>query len=159
LSTATAPHAPGPGGAPGGPDEVDLRQADLPPVARLASLTLGLVVAGGIIMAAGYGKAHSLIPPAVLAGAAFVVLAINALLVARIRPFAWTVFLRVLGWALLGYVVIAGILEFVFIYDHTPAKQLVLFTCLLVLFAVDVPLLLAFSVARYQPVPAINRSP
>ncbi len=120
-------------------------------MARLATVTLGLVVAGGIIMAAGYGKSHSLIPSAVLAAVAVVVLAVNVLLLARIRPFAWTVFFRVLGAALAAYVVIAGILEFVFIYDHTPARQLILFTCLLVLFAVDVPLLLAFSVARYQP--------
>ncbi len=40
------------GAAPVEPDEIDLRQAGLPPVARLATLTLALVVAGGIIMAA-----------------------------------------------------------------------------------------------------------
>ena len=37
-------------------------------------------------------------------------------------------FFRVLGWALLAYAVIAGILEFVFVYDHTPARLLALFT-------------------------------
>ena len=62
-------------------------------------------------------------------------------------------FFRVLGWALLAYLVIAGILEFVFVYDRTPGRQLALFTVLLSLFATDVPVLLAFSVARYQPVP------
>jgi hypothetical protein len=51
---------------------------------------------------------------------------------------------------LLAYFVIAGILEFVFIYDHTPAHDLALFSVLLFLFATDVPLILAFSVARWQ---------
>ena len=48
---------------------------------------------------------------------------------------------------------IAGILEYVFIYDHTPARQLALFSAMLALFAVDVPLMLAYSVARCQPPP------
>jgi hypothetical protein len=51
---------------------------------------------------------------------------------------------------LLAYLTIAGILEFVFVFDHTPAHQLALFSVLLFLFATDVPLILAFSVARWQ---------
>ena len=78
---------------------------------------------------------------------------VNLILLSRIRAFAWPTFFRVFGWALLAYLVIAGILEFVFVYDHTPGGQLVLLSIMLALFAVDVPLLLAFSVARYQPVP------
>ncbi len=146
---SAAPH--GPGGPPPGPDDVDRRQADLPPVARLATATLALVVSGGIYLAATVNRSASLVPALVLASAAALVLAVNGVLLARIREFAWATFRRVGGWALLAYAVIAGILEFVFVYDHTPGRQLALFTAMLVLFAVDVPLLLAFSVARYQP--------
>ena len=135
------------------PDEVDLRQASLPPVARLATLTLALTVAGGVVMAAGYGKHPSLIAPLVLAAVAAGVLVVNVILLARVRGFAWPVFYRVFGWTLLAYLVIAGILEYVFIFDHTPSRQLALFSVMLALFAVNVPMLLAFSVARYQPVP------
>jgi hypothetical protein len=135
------------------PDEIDLRQADLPPVARLATVTLGLIVIGGIYMAAQIGRSVTLVPALVLAIAAALLLLVNLVLLARIREFAWGPFRRVYGWALLAYLVIAGILEFVFIYDHTPGRQLALFSAMLVLFAVDVPLILAFSVARYQPVP------
>ena len=149
MSTATETMPSG--GA--GPDEADLRQADLPPVARMGALTLALIVAGGVLMAAQYGKAHSLTVPTFLAAAGAVVLVLNVILLARVKAFAWTVFFRVFGWALLAYLVIAGILEFVFIFDHTPAHQLALFSALLFLFAVDVPLILAFSVARWQPVP------
>ncbi len=135
-------------------DEIDRRQADLPPVARLATVTLALIVIGGIYMAAQIGRSVTLVPPLVLAIAAALLLLVNVILLARIRPFAWDTFFRVFGWALLAYAVIAGILEFVFVYDHTPGRQLALFTAMLILFAVNVPLLLGFSVARYQPAPA-----
>ena len=81
------------------------------------------------------------------------VLLVNVVLLSRIKAFAWDTFFRVFGWALLAYVVIAGILEFVFVYDHTPGRQLALFSAMLAMFAIDVPILLAFSVARYQPAP------
>jgi hypothetical protein len=47
-------------------------------------------------------------------------------------------------------VVIAGILEYVFLYDHTPGRELALFSAMLLLFALDVPLMLSYSVARWQ---------
>jgi hypothetical protein len=133
-----------------GPDEADRRQAGFPPVARLGTLTLALTVAGGVVMAANYGKAPSLAAPIALAAAAGAVLIVNVILLARVKEFAWTPFFRVLGWTLLAYLTIAGILEFVFVFDHTPAHQLALFSVLLFLFATDVPLILAFSVARWQ---------
>lgn len=52
---------------------------------------------------------------------------------------------------LLAYGVIAGMLEYVFIDDGTGGAMLALLTVSLVLFAVDIPVLLAFSVARFQP--------
>ncbi len=143
VTEATAPE----------PDEIDLRQTALPPVARLATVALVLVVTGGIYMAAQINRSVTLVPPLILAIVAAVVLLVDLVLLTRITAFAWTVFFRVFGWALLVYLTIAGILEFVFVYDHTPGRQLVLFTAMLVLFAVTVPLILAFSVARYQPAP------
>jgi hypothetical protein len=109
-----------------------------------------MTVAGGVVMAADYGEAPSLAAPIALAVAAGVVLILNVTLLSRVKAFAWTPFFRVLGWTLLAYFVIAGILEFVFVFDHTPSRQLALFSVLLFLFATDVPLILAFSVARWQ---------
>jgi hypothetical protein len=129
MSAATQSTPPGAGGR----DEADLRQADLPPVARLATLTLALTVAGGVVMAAWYGKHVALTLPTVLAASAGAVLVVNVILLARVREFAWPVFFRVFGWTLLAYLVIAGILEFVFVFDHTPAHQLALFTAMLAL--------------------------
>jgi hypothetical protein len=135
----------------GEPDAEDLRQADLPPVMPVAISTLVLIVAGGIVVAAQYGRPPKLTVPVILLGVAAVLLLVNAVLVVRIKEFARPVFHRVLGWALLAYVVIAGILEYVFVYDHTPGRELALFSAMLVLFALDVPLMLSYSVARWQP--------
>jgi mannitol-specific phosphotransferase system IIBC component len=41
-------------------------------------------------------------------------------------------------------------LEFVFIIDQTRGALLVLMTTILVIFALDIPIVLGFSVARYQ---------
>ena len=135
----------------GEPDAEDLRQADFPPVMPIAITTLVLIVIGGVLVASQYGRPAKLVVPTILAAVAVLLLVVNAVLVLRIKEFARPVFFRVLGWALLAYAVIAGILEYVFIYDSTPARLLALFTAMLVLFAIDVPLMLAYSVARWQP--------
>jgi hypothetical protein len=147
MSTATEVLPPG----FGEPDAEDLRQGGFPPVMPIAISTLVLIVAGGIVVAAQYGRPPKLTVPVILLGLAAVLLLVNAVLVVRIKEFARPVFHRVLGWALLAYVVIAGILEYVFIYDHTPGRELALFSAMLVLFALDVPLMLSYSVARWQP--------
>lgn len=133
--------------APGVPD-----QADLPPVTALAIATLALVLVGGIYLAA-YLPRHAPLGPAIgLVAASAVVMAVNVGGLARTRPFPWAVFRQVAGWALLAYLVIAGILAFVFIHDGTRGAMLGLLAGMLAVFAVNVPLLLGFSVARYQPV-------
>ncbi len=122
----------------------------LPPVRPLAIATLALVVVGGIFMAAHIPNAIPLGPPIALLSASAVLLVVNVVLLARVHPFAWHTFFLVGRWTLLAYLIIAGMLEYVFAYDHTPGRELVLVSLMLVVFAVDVPLLLGFSVARYQ---------
>jgi hypothetical protein len=123
----------------------------LPPVTPLALTALTLVVVGGIYLAAHLPRPAPLGPAvAALAAAAAVLLAAAAVL-ARVRDFAWHTFFVVGGWALAAYLVIAGMLEFVFVLDHTRGALLIVLTLMLAVYAVNVPLLLAFSVARYQP--------
>ena len=127
----------------------------LPPVTPLALAALTLVIAGGIDLAAHLPHPAPLGPPvAALAAAAAALLAAVAVL-ARVRDFAWRTFFLVGAWALAAYLVIAGMLEFVFVLDHTPGSLLIVLTLMLAIYAVNVPLLLAFSVARYQPGPAV----
>jgi hypothetical protein len=46
--------------------------------------------------------------------------------------------------------VIAGMIEFAFVYDHTRGAQLAVMSAMLALFMLNVPVLIAFTVARYQ---------
>ena len=126
----------------------------LPPVTGLAVAALILVIAGGIYLAAHLPRPAPLGPPATALVMAVVALLAAAALLARVRDFAWHTFFVVAGWTLAAYVVIAGMLGFVFVLDHTPGRLLVLLTLMLAVFAIDVPLLLGFSVARYAPAAA-----
>lgn len=126
----------------------------LPPVAEIAVAALALIVVGGITLASRLPRPAPLpLLVALLAAAAALVLA-DVLLLARLREFAWPVFFRVAKWSLLGYAVMYGILEFTFIYDQVAGATLVVLTLMLVVIAIDVPLLFGFSVARYAEVPA-----
>jgi hypothetical protein len=124
----------------------------LPPIAELAVTSMVLVIIGGIYMAANLPGSISLVPAAILLGAAALVLIADIVLLARIRPFARRIFYRVAGWALLAYLVIAGMIGYAFIYDGTRGDALALLVGMLSVFALAVPIVLGFTVARYQPV-------
>jgi hypothetical protein len=122
----------------------------LPPIQPIAIAVLVLIVAGGIYTAAHLPRHVPEGPTIGLLAAACVLLAVNVVLLSRIEGFAWRTFRRVVGWVLAAYVVIAGMLEYVFVYDNTRGTQLVILTAMLAVFAVNIPLLLGFSVARFQ---------
>ncbi|MFZ0059097.1 MAG: hypothetical protein WAL35_03500 [Acidimicrobiales bacterium] len=48
------------------------------------------------------------------------------------------------------YVVISGVGAFVFIHDHTSGSTLAVLLLSLAVFAVDVPTVIAFTVARHE---------
>jgi len=127
----------------------------LPPVAQIAVLAMALIVIGGITLASRLPHPAPLpVLIALLAVAAVLVLA-DIVLLTRLRDFAWPLFFQVAKWTLLAYAVMYGILEFTFVYDHVTGSTLVVLTLMLVVFAVDIPLLFGFSVARYAtPGPA-----
>jgi hypothetical protein len=125
-------------------------ERSLPPIQQIAVAILALIVVGGIYTAAHLPRHVPQGPTIALLGAAAVLLAVNISMLARIENFAWRVFRLVSGWVFLAYLVIAGMLEYVFVYDHTRGTQLLILTLMLAVFAVDIPLLLGFSVARFQ---------
>ena len=126
-----------------------LRQEDLPPVTQLCMASLALIVAGGIYLASHIPNHVPLTPAIVLLAVSAVLFAINLLLLARVRGFDWDVFFGVAKWALLAYVVIAGMIEYVFLRNHLRGGTLVVLTLSLVIFALHVPTLIGFTVARY----------
>ena len=127
------------------------REPRLPPVTAMAVGTLVLVIVGGINIVAVVPRRAPLGLPIGLLIAAGALLIANVVALSRVRAFAWHTFFIVGRYALLAYLVIAGMLELVFVLDQTPGTLLVLLTLMLLVFAVDIPLLFAFSVARYQP--------
>lgn len=137
------------------PDALALVERRLPPITEVAMATMILIVIGGIYMAAQIPGDVSLAPAVALLAVAGVLVLVDLLLLSRIGPFAWRIFRIVFGWALLAYLVIAGMIEYAFVTDGTRGAPLVVLSLMLLVYAVDIPLILAFSVARYQePDPA-----
>jgi hypothetical protein len=138
--------------------DLDRPVRPLPPIHQVAMAVIAVVVTGGIYLAAYLPRRAPL-------GGAFALLAVaaglllwNVISLARIQHFAWNTFFLVGKWALLAYGIIAGMLEYVFVFDHTRGSILLVLTLMLAIFAINIPMLLAFSVARYQPVGAADGS-
>jgi hypothetical protein len=134
---------------PGGDSLIDRR---VPPVTEVGAASM-IAIAVGLIYNASFLPKHAQtsIAVAILLVAAALQL-LNAFLLSRLRDFAWARFRQVAGWALLAYAVIAGMIEYAFVYDHTRGTPLIILTLLLALFMLNVPVLIAFTVARYQRV-------
>jgi hypothetical protein len=121
----------------------------LPPVTELGMASLALIVAGGIYLAAHLPHHVPLTPAVVLLAASMALLAANVLALARVSGFAWQRFFEIARWALLAYLVIAGMILYTFLRDHVSGGTLVVLTLSLVVFAIHVPMLIGFTVARY----------
>jgi hypothetical protein len=122
----------------------------LPPVTEVGMTSLALIVAGGIYLAAHLPKHVPLAPAVALLALSALLLVGNLASLARVRGFAWDRFVEVARWALLAYAITAGLIEFAFLRDHISGGALVVLTLSLVVYAVHVPILIAFTVARYE---------
>jgi hypothetical protein len=67
------------------------------------------------------------------------------------RTFAWSTFWVVAKPSLLAVATAAGFIEFAFLYDQTRGSSLAILTGGLLVIVVELPLLLAYSVARHEP--------
>ena len=133
------------GRAAAGPQE-----RKLPPVSLVGTVALGLAIAGVAYLTSSLPKEPSLTPAIVLLALAAAAVVANAVWLALVPGFAWRIFFVVGGWTLLGYGIISGLLMFVFIHNGLPARQLAFQIATLAVLAIDVPMMLAFSVARYE---------
>ena len=122
----------------------------LPPVTQVGMASLGLIVIGGIYLSA-HLPAHVPLGPAIgLLIASALLLVGNLAALARTTGFPWDRFFAVAKWALLAYVVTAGLIEFTFVRNHVKGGTLVVLTLSLVVYAVHVPTLIGFTVARFH---------
>jgi uncharacterized membrane protein YeiB len=122
----------------------------LPPVTQLGLLSLAMVLVAGIYLSAHLPQHVSLGPAVALLAASALVLVVNLLALSRTDWFPWRRFFEVGRWALLAYLVIAAMIEYVFLRNHTSGGALVVMTLSLIVFAVNVPVLIGFTVARYD---------
>jgi hypothetical protein len=121
----------------------------LPPVTQVGMASLALIVAGGIYLASHLPQQVPLAPAVVLLALSALLLAANLLSLARVDDFAWGRFFQVAGWALLAYATIAATIEYAFLRNGLSGGPLVVLTLSLVVFALHVPMLIGFTVARY----------
>jgi hypothetical protein len=131
-----------------------------PPFTELGMLSLALIIAGGIYLSSNLPRHVALGPAIALLAASAVLVAINVGLLTRVQGFAWARFVQVAKWALLAYAFTAGMIEYAFVRDHLSGGALVVLTLSLVVYAVQVPALIAFTVARFEssPAPEAGRS-
>jgi hypothetical protein len=129
----------------------------LPPVTELGMLSLALIVAGGIYLSTHLPQHVPLGPAVALLVASALLLIVNLLLLSRVDGFAWNRFFDVAKWALLAYAISAGRIECSFLQNGLSGGPLVVLSLSLVVYAVHVPMLIGFTVARYaepEPTPA-----
>jgi hypothetical protein len=131
------------------PPHSDTGERSFPPVTQLGMTSLALIVAGGIYLSAHIPKHVPLTPAVVLLAVSALLLACNLFLLSRVPDFPWDRFFDVAKWALLAYTVIAGMIEYAFLRNHLKGGALVVLTLSLVVFAVHVPVLIGFTVARF----------
>jgi hypothetical protein len=121
----------------------------LPPVTEVAMLSLALIVAGGIYLSAHLPRHVPLTPAVILLVASTLLMVGNLASLARVKEFAWERFFQVARWSLLAYGVIAGMILYAFLQNHVKGGTLVVLTLSLVVFAIHVPTLVGFTVARF----------
>jgi hypothetical protein len=121
----------------------------LPPVTQIGMGSLALIVAAGIYLSANLPQHVSLAPAVVLVALSALLLAANLITLSRVNDFPWNRFVDVAKWALLAYVVVAGMIEYSFVRNHVSGGPLVVLTLALIIFAVHVPTLVGFTVARF----------
>jgi hypothetical protein len=131
-----------------------VQERRLPPVTEVGMASLALIVAAGIYLAAHLPQHVPLTPAVILLAASVALLAGNVLSLVRVPGFAWKRFFEIARWALLAYTIIAGMIEYSFLRDHVSGGPLLILTLSLIVFAVHVPMLIGFTVARYQTQPA-----
>jgi hypothetical protein len=126
-----------------------MSERKLPPVTELGMASLALIVAGGIYLSSHLPEHVPLAPAVVLLALSVLLLAGNMVALSRVREFPWERFFQVAKWSLLAYAVIAGLILYSFLQNHLSGGPLVVLALSLVVFAVHVPMLVGFTVARF----------
>jgi hypothetical protein len=121
-----------------------------PPFTELGMVSLALIVIGGIYLSSHIPQHVSLGLPIALLIASAAVMTVNLILLRLVPGFAWQRFFQVAKWALAAYLFTAAMIEYAFLRNHLKGGPLVILTLSLIVYAVQVPALIAFTVARFD---------
>jgi Na+-transporting methylmalonyl-CoA/oxaloacetate decarboxylase gamma subunit len=122
----------------------------LPPFTEVGMASLALIVAGGIYLSSHLPQHVPLGPAIGLLIASVLLLSFNLASLTRVQDFAWHRFRQVARWTFLAYLITAGLIEYAFLRDHVSGGALVVLTLSLLVYAVQVPTLISFTVARFE---------
>ena len=125
-------------------------ERNFPRAVEVVTVSLAAVVVGGVWLGSHAPRRPPLALPTVLLAVAALLLLAGIAMITRVAGFSWNTFGRVGRWALLAYVIAGGMIEFAFVRNHTRGAPLAVVTAMLVVFALDVPFLIATTVARYD---------
>ena len=127
-----------------------MNEQRLPPVTQVGMASLALIVAGGIYLSAHLPQSVPLGPAVALLVLSAALLIGNLVVLLRVPDFNRDSFFGVAKWALLAYTITAGMIEYAFLRNGLSGGPLVVLTLSLVVYAVHVPMLIGFTVARYD---------
>jgi uncharacterized membrane protein YeiB len=127
-----------------------MNERKLPPFTELGMFSLALVVIGGIYLSSHIPQHVPLGLPTALLIASAALVVVNLILLRRVPGFAWDRFFQVGKWALAAYLFTAALIEYAFLRNHLRGGPLVILTLSLLVYAVQVPAMIAFTVARYE---------
>jgi uncharacterized membrane protein YeiB len=127
-----------------------MTERKLPPFTELGMLSLALIVIGGIYLSSHIPQHVPLGLPTALLIASAALAVVNLVLLRRVPGFAWDRFFQVGKWALAAYLFTAALIEYAFLRNHLRGGPLVILTLSLLVYAVQVPAMIAFTVARYD---------
>lgn len=122
----------------------------LPPFTEVGMASLALIVAGGIYLSSHLPQHVPLGPAIALLIASTLLLGFNLASLTRVQNFAWNRFRQVARWTFLAYLITAGLIEYAFLRDHISGGALVVLSLSLLVYAVQVPMLISFTVARFE---------
>ena len=125
-------------------------EQQFPKAVEAVTVSLAAVVVGGVWLGSHAPRRPPLALPTLLLIVAATLLMAGVFMVTRVAGFSWDTFVRVGRWALLAYIIAAGMIEFAFVRNHTRGAPLAVVTGMLVVFALDVPFIIATTVARYD---------
>jgi hypothetical protein len=122
----------------------------LPPVVEVTVGALVLAIVGGIYMASYFPHRPPLGIPIGLLVAGALLLGAGCGMLVRIQDFGWRSFRLVGFWTLIAYILQGGMIGYAFVHNGASGAPLVVIMLLLVIFATGVPLIVSFTVGRYQ---------